>query len=133
MADERDLRPMEPLGTTEERLRRLVESFGARNEDPTFECYACQDTGYTSRQVRDKTFGQLCSVSRPCSGTPERACRIGIPIEAGLWSRAMNPHRGESAPPHGIAESYRRRLREHPHGNDLRAAVDRALTKQEKQ
>ena len=132
MADQRDIAPMEPIRTAADRLARLVDMFGERNQEPTFECYACQDTGYMSREIRDKTFGQVCSVSRPCEGTARRACLgsprapSGLAIEAGLWVRA------KVATDRGVIDAYRERLRRHPHGNELRAAVDRALAREAK-
>ena len=142
MADERDrlISPMEPLvapaplESWERRVERLLFAIGARflerDNEPTYSCHVCRDTGYTSREKADK-FGDPCSVATPCTGD-EVPCPTGIPVEGGLWARAMQPRRGESAPPSDIAEKYRRRLYTHPHGNELRAAVDRALARAEK-
>lgn len=153
MADERDalIAPMVPLGAigarTAARLAAIGERFAERNggEEPTYLCHVCRDTGYTSRQKPDK-FGDLCWVASPCEGgerpclgrpeTPESgnepskpAIPGGIRIEAGYWARRLQPERGskdKKAPPAAAAQ-FHRRERSHPHGADLRDAVQRIL------
>ena len=137
MADERDalVAPMEPLVSADDRLRSRLDAIGVkfitRSQEPTYRCHVCRDTGYTSHEKADK-FGDVCTMASPCEGSTERPCPFGIPVEAGLWARDLNPRRGDSVPPPDIADRYKQRLQEHPHGLALRDAVDRALAKTEK-
>ena len=139
MADERDLAPMvpltQPMQTWIDRVNTIFDAITNRAiaDEPTYHCWVCLDTGYIHRE-RDDRFGANCTVARPCEGSPQVRCTRGTAIEAGIWADWMQPKRGKNRssnlnPPPHIVESYRVRLRNHPHGNYLRESVDRILAK----
>lgn len=136
MADERDalLLSVPPVVSQGERFRKRLEAAGvkftSRGNEATYSCSTCLDKGYTSREYLDK-FGDRCTVAKPCEGSERTPCAIGLPIEGGLWARAMKPQRGQAEPSAALVERYKARLREHRHGRALMAAVDRALGRQE--
>lgn len=148
MADERDrlLEPMTRIGEvgpkTWARLAAIGEKFAERNgnQEPTYLCPVCCDTGFVIRPKPDK-FGDMCTVATPCEGG-ERPCLGrqfisdadpgspgGISIEAGYWAQRLRPPRGvKDGQAHPAARAaFLRRMRSHPFGVELRDAVDRII------